>query len=188
MDVVDFIQSKFKISKEAEEILRSKVAEITFKKGEVFVEPINQSRYIYFVKTGIGRAFYLKEAKDITHEFFLENSFYMNIETILYQQPSFYQLEFIEESVVQKMSYDLFDELSSQYPELDRISRMFIIEVLLKLSNRIKSIQFQSAEERYDELIKQNPSLILRVPLGYVASYLGITQQTLSVIRSKIKK
>ena len=62
--------------------------------------------------------------------------------------------------------------------------RMLLISFLKNLSDRLYAIKFQTAQERYELLLKNYPQILLRVPLGHVASFLGITQQTLSVIRA----
>jgi hypothetical protein len=69
--------------------------------------------------------------------------------------------------------------------EWKNLLRLLLINVLYSVSGKLYSIQFQTALERYKSLIESHPDILLRAPLGHVASYLGITQQTLSVIRSE---
>jgi hypothetical protein len=68
---------------------------------------------------------------------------------------------------------------------MERFVRMIFINTLKLTSDRLYSLQFQTAEDRYKFMMQEHPNIILRAPLGHIASYLGITQQTLSVIRGK---
>ena len=65
------------------------------------------------------------------------------------------------------------------------IGRLFTEKYYIRLEERVMSLQFQTAQERYNQIIKTNPRLIQRATLGHIASYLGITQETLSRIRAK---
>jgi hypothetical protein len=67
---------------------------------------------------------------------------------------------------------------------MEKFIRLLLINVLQIVAEKLYSIQFQTALERYKSLIESQPDILLRAPLGHIASYLGITQQTLSVIRS----
>ncbi|HEY8365928.1 MAG TPA: Crp/Fnr family transcriptional regulator, partial [Bacteroidia bacterium] len=72
-----------------------------------------------------------------------------------------------------------------EIPALQKLAQSIYIDVISRFSNRLYAMQFQTAKERYDSLMELHPDIILRAPLGHIASYLGITQQTLSVIRAE---
>lgn len=82
------------------------------------------------------------------------------------------------------MNYSRIEKLIETDPKLILFSQFVMGSIIKELADRLRSIQFQSAQERYDNLITNYPDILLRVPLGHIASYLGITQQTLSVIRA----
>jgi CRP-like cAMP-binding protein len=84
------------------------------------------------------------------------------------------------------MSNQKLQELYSKYPDFNTIGRRIAEEYCLWLENRIASLQVDSAEERYKKLLNEFPDLLLRVSLGQISSYLGITQETLSRIRKNI--
>ena len=67
---------------------------------------------------------------------------------------------------------------------MEKFVRQLLVEILHTVAGKLYSIQFQTAQDRYKNLIDTYPDVLLRAPLGHIASYLGITQQTLSVIRS----
>jgi len=74
--------------------------------------------------------------------------------------------------------------LCDKYHEFERLARMSTTKTMLQLQQRIVSLQFKTSKERYDSLLERYPQIELRAPLGDIASYLGITQETLSRIRS----
>ncbi|MNE78742.1 hypothetical protein D3C80_1751770 [compost metagenome] len=73
----------------------------------------------------------------------------------------------------------------NDFPIMQRLENKTLQGFLLKAGERIVALQFQSAQERYDTLMENQPSIIRRAPLGTIASYLGITQETLSRIRAR---
>ncbi len=76
--------------------------------------------------------------------------------------------------------------LSDQYHDIEKLFRKMLSRSLILSQYRMDSIQFETAQTRYENLLKKYPEMIQRVPLSYIASYLGITQETLSRIRSNI--
>jgi hypothetical protein len=93
----------------------------------------------------------------------------------------------MEESEVTLLSYQTLQTLRATYREIEEIDRLSNDYYTIWLEGRIFSLQFHSAAERYADLLRNEPHLIQKVPLSYIASYLGITLETLSRIRAKIK-
>jgi CRP-like cAMP-binding protein len=91
----------------------------------------------------------------------------------------------MEESEVTLLGYEALQQLKDAYPEIDRIDRLSNDYYTMWLEQRLFSLQCHPARQRYEELLRQEPHLLQKVPLGYIASYLGITQETLSRIRAK---
>lgn len=185
MELIEYFKQHTKLSAELEATLDRAFQEETVPKGYRVVEPNTSSKKLFFIEKGLARSFYYKETKDITHNFFSENGFYTSIESVFYQTPSPYGFEFLEKSTIRVVSYPEIERVLSQSSELEQFIRQLLIDLLKTLSDRLYSIQFQSAQERYQSMIEGYPDILLRAPLGHVASYLGITQQTLSVIRAQ---
>lgn len=149
------------------------------KEGEI-------SKNIFFVKKGCLRHSYNKEGKDITFQFFLENQSVASFDSFFNNQPSIFSIQSIEPSVIISIRKEEFEKLIDLYPE----SKDLLLELLLKrFSNytqlflsRIKD----SPQERYEDLLKNHPQIIERIPQHYIASYLGITTVSLSRIRNRI--
>lgn len=155
-----------------------------YKKYSLLLKEGSPSQEVFFIERGIVRQFYTKEGKDITHAFYAENSFYTSLDNIYFQQPNQFGLEVLEPSKVRVAEFAQVEAVINNYPKLERFMRMLLISFLKNLSDTLYAIKFQTAQERYELLLKNYPQILLRVPLGHVASFLGITQQTLSVIRA----
>lgn len=162
------------------------VKQETLPKGTQLLETFNSSKKIFFIEKGLARTYYLKDGKDITHHFFKENEISAPIESIFFGKQSPYGLELLEKSDIAIIVYERLEELKSQFPVIEKIQNLFLVNVLYEFSERLYAIQFQTAKDRYSIMIKDYPDILLRAPLGHIASYLGITQQTLSVIRAEI--
>lgn len=144
---------------------------------------------LYFIEQGAGRSFYLKEdGKEITQWFFTEGKFMSSIESFFQQIPSIYYLEMLEDSVVYSITRENLDRLFEKYPNMEKFGRLLSTEMLTRVVNKLNALQFQTAKERYEYMLTEFPDISTRVPLGYIASYLGMTQETLSRIRRNDSK
>ena len=94
-------------------------------------------------------------------------------------------IQAIEDCVLTELSFSSLQNLYKTFPETERLGRIITENYYIKLEERILSLQFKTAKERYQKLMQKKPSLIQRVSLGQIASYLGITQETLSRIRAE---
>jgi CRP-like cAMP-binding protein len=143
------------------------------------------SNNIYLIKKGCLREWFNKDGKDITFQFFFEGQPVASIESFMNQKPSLYAIESIEPTTILTIGKADFDKLLIAYPEFkngfqDFIFQRFRIYAQLFLS-RIKD----TPQERYEDLIKNHPEIIKRVPQHYIASFLGITPISLSRIRNR---
>lgn len=173
------------LNAEEEQLLRGLCSCRTYTKGEV-LQPIGHTcRTYYFLLSGIARIFYYKNETDITEHFAFENSFVVRFESLYTGKPSTKAIELLDESVVLSISALALEKLFDRYPQIERVFRKAGEAAHVETINRIESLQFHTAEERYEALVKQKPDVILRVPQKYIASYLGITPVSLSRIRGK---
>jgi CRP-like cAMP-binding protein len=149
------------------------------------VVPGSRPQKIFFFEKGLARTYYYKNGKDITQSFYKENDAFASVECIFYNRPSRYGLELLEESTIYTVSYHKIVKYLANSMELNKLLRMLVVNSFLSLYDRIDSIQFHSSQERYNHMLANYPDIMLRAPLGHIASYLGITPQTLSVIRGQ---
>lgn len=156
----------------------------TFKKAEIVVREGQYSEKGYLIVQGCARAYYLKEGKDITDWFAFENDFMAPIVSFFSKEPSPHYIEFVEDSTVIEFSKKTVDDLSAEHHDFERLISKVVTQTMLGLCERLFTIQFNKAEERYKHLIAIHPDITNRVPLTHIASYLGITLETLSRIRN----
>ena len=154
------------------------------KKNQVLIKEGQVCNKLYFVEQGIGRSYYLKkDGKEVTQWFFGVGKFMSSADSFFQQSPSFYYLEILEDSILYSISKEKIDLLLAKYHKMEKLIRLLSIEMLTKIVHKLNAVQFQTAKERYDYMLTEFPDISHRVPLGYIASYLGMTQETLSRIR-----
>jgi len=188
MQLPSFLRQKdFFSEEECEAIAGAFVSEV-IPKGTVITSFGQYAQKILFLESGLIRTFFLNDGKDITHFFFDEDCFMAPIMSIINRgQAERYQWEALEACKVSVIPFEVFLELEDSYPRLSRLTLEFSFYLLDLFSQKLNMLQFQSAAERYDSFLEMYPNLTNRVSLGDTASFLGITQQTLSVIRGKKK-
>jgi len=160
---------------------------ISLDKETVLVKEGQYSDKAYYIISGGARAYYLKDGRDISDWFAFENSFVCSVNSFYQNIPSLHFIETLEPSILLEISRDSVERLSSKYHEIERLVRNIITETMLQLQERVVSIQFQSAEQRYKKILAIHSNITQRVPLKHIASYIGITLETLSRIRKPQK-
>ncbi|MBS1652195.1 MAG: Crp/Fnr family transcriptional regulator [Bacteroidetes bacterium] len=183
LEFLRHIETIYPISSKSEEALVAISKEHEYKKGTNVQDIGHTCKTIYFVKSGVVRVYYYKDAIDITESFEFENAFVARAESLFTGKPSQKAIEAIEDTTMIAIdSYRLFN-LFDNHPDLERLFRKIIESSYVSTVQRIESLQFNTAEERYKSLLKASPNVLKRIPLKYIASYLGITQVSLSRIR-----
>jgi CRP-like cAMP-binding protein len=142
------------------------------------------SDYIYFIEKGVARIFYYKNDKEITEWIALDEQFFFSITSFFQRIPSHLIIQTIEPSKVYGIHHNDFMALADKYHDVERLLRKMVTGSLILSQIRMDSIQFESAQQRYNRLLNDSPKIVQRVPLTYIASFLGITLETLSRIRS----
>ena len=156
----------------------------SLQKNQILVRQGEICKSLYFVEKGMGRSYYLNEnGKEITQWFFSVGKFMTSADSFFQESPSLYYLEVLQNAIVYRISKGDIDQLFAKYPKMEKLGRLVSIEMLTKIVNKLNAIQFQTARERYDYMLAEFPDIAHQVPLGHIASYLGMTQETLSRIR-----
>jgi CRP-like cAMP-binding protein len=176
--------SKFNpLSKKAEKTIADISSIVTIKKNKD-LQPIGHTcKTIYFIKNGVARIYYFKDGIDITESFFFENNIIARVESLFTGKPSRKAIQILEDAEIIAINANQLFKLYDTFPEIERLFRKIFEAAYVDTVNRIEGMQFHSAEERYNALLDQAPNVLKRVALKYVASYLGITQVSLSRIR-----
>ena len=142
------------------------------------------SDYIYFIKKGIARIYYHKNDKEITEWIAMDEQFFLSITIFFERRPSHLIIQTLEASEVYGIHHSDLMTLADQHHDVERLLRKMVTASLILSQSRMDSIQFETAQQRYERLLKSSPHIIQRVPLSYIASFLGVTLETLSRIRS----
>ena len=168
------------------ELFWSALEHVNFKKGKQVIKSGRIEHHLYFILQGIARV-YLKSEKEITFCFCTETDIILSYNSYFNETPGYENIELLENSSLLKISHKRVKELCSEDIKIANFFNKIIGLELVKTEERLISAQSKTASERYADLLSSNPSIVQRVQLGYIASYLGISQVTLSRIRAKQK-
>ena len=168
------------------DLLHSSMTEHTRSKGEVLIRKGEVHHAVYFIKSGAIRSYYIdKDGKNITYWFGFEGDIAASLVNFINSKPSFENIELLEDSVLLKISKSKLLELYATNIEFANFGRKLAENALLEMEQQILLTQVTDAKSRYLSLINKFPQILQRVNLGHIASYLGITQVTLSRIRAQ---
>ena len=143
------------------------------------------SNHIYFIKKGCLREWFNKDGKDITFQFFFEGQPVASIDSFMNREPSLFTIESIEPTTVLTMKKADFEKLINFNPEFKTGFQDFIFQRFRNYGQLFLSRIKDTPVEQYQDLIKNNPEIVKRIPQHYIASYLGITSISLSRIRNR---
>ncbi len=182
-NLLKHIQNISPISTKAEKDLLAISKEVHYNKS-IDIQSIGHTcKTIYFVSNGCIRIYYFKEDVDITESFEFENAFVARAESLFTGKASLKAIQSIEDSTLIAIDSTKLFQLFDKHHDLERLFRKIIESSYVNTVNRIESLQFHTAEERYLNLLKDHSTILKRVPLKLIASYLGITPVSLSRIR-----
>lgn len=169
------------------DMFKSKLIERKFNKGEMIIKEGEVENYLSFLVRGYVRNFYItKKGDEITTEF-VSGGFASVYDSYLSREKSLVYMEALDNVVMLSINYNDLNELYQKSKTGERLGRLNAESYLLYMFKRRLSLLTLSAEERYLELINENPKLLNYAKLQHIASYLGIKPESLSRIRKNIK-
>ena len=157
-----------------------------FSKGETILESGDVENYVSVIESGMIRYYIPGDDNETTFGFAFKGHFFSAYDSFIHQTPCKYQLEALADTKVYRMSYEDLNNLFKNIREGNSIGRKMAEQFYVGKQNRELSLLTESAEERYNKLFTTQPQLIKEIPLKYIASYIGITPQALSRIRSRV--
>lgn len=161
----------------------------TVKRHEYLLEEGRIGKEAFYIETGFMRVFVNDpDGNDVTINIFQPNSFMNNLVSFFRREPSEENVQAVTDCAVWAISYDALQTLFHGMPEFREFGRMMLIMSNLSLQDRIVSMIRNTAEERYAALIQSKPEVFQHVPLKIIASYLGITDTSLSRIRREFSQ
>lgn len=168
------------------DILESILVPMKFARGEKVVESGDVSDAIYYVERGMVREFYFKNNKSVTEYLAADGTIVMSIESLFREEPSKLVIEALEPTIVYALPRKRLEEVALHNVNIQILYRKILEESLIISQRRADLLRFESAKDRYLKLCKLNPKVIMKAPLVYVASYLQMTPETLSRVRSAV--
>lgn len=182
--LVEHIDRKVRTSDDLEEALAVAFKKEQFAKKDLLLRENKHVRKLYFIEQGILRTFYAHNDKEVSSWFYVEDQFITSWHGFYQQETSYEYIEALEDCIVYSIEYTEYQKLIETYPKFERFSRLLAEEQLAFIDSFSKGFMFMTAKDKYQLLLSSIPDIELRVQLGYIASFLGISQETLSRIRS----
>jgi len=168
-----------------QQYLSDKLKIRTVARKEFLLQSGNISRHIYFIKKGLLRCYYIETGREVCSKFMKEGDFIVAVSSFFEQKESIEYIQAVEDSSLYYICYDELQHIYKHFPEFNFIGRMLTTKCFLLSEQRLKFIRMKQAGDRYQSMLKFFPELVLRVPAKYIASYLGVSEETLSRIRSR---
>lgn len=157
-----------------------------YDKGVTLLKQGEIENYVYILESGAIRFFVPQVENDTTFGFGFEGHFFSAYDSFIYRSPCVYEIETLTKVKLWRMSHHDLNNLFDNIREGNSIGRKMAEQFFVGKQKRELSLLTKTAEERYYSLFKYQPKLIKEIPLKYIASYIGITPQALSRIRSRI--
>lgn len=186
--LLEYIQVYSPLNEQEVEAFQRVVKRKKYKKNDVFFKEGKVSNEIYFLTEGCVRLFYNVEGVDKTGFFYTEGKFICAGESFTYQVPAIENYQALEESVLYVLSRNSIEQLLQISPKFELMGRIAVENELITYQKMLASFVTKSAEQRYVELLAQQNELFQRVPQQYIASYLGVSPETLSRIKNRVFK
>lgn len=158
----------------------------TISKGNFQLIEGHICKKVAFINTGLFRVFNLKDGIEVNTCFCFENSMTCSFSSIVNQTPSSESIQAIEDSVIVTLSGEILNQLCNENKQWQMVRQILTEKECIRLSERANFLSFESAIEKYQNTLQAHPELIQRISIQHIASYLGVSRETLSRIRSKI--
>ena len=184
-----YLDNKISLTEEQHEWIRSQSVVKKLRKKQYLLQEGDHWHYKGFVTKGLLRTYSIDE-RGFEHViyFAMENWWVGDREAFLSGQPSRFNIDAIEDSEIVLMEKQKYDAICRELPAFNDMVNKIIERSFIASQNRIHDSISSPVEERYSNFVQRYPSLAARVPLNMIASYLGITRETLSRIRHKAAK
>ena len=184
---INYINKHVLLTKVEEAILLSKLSYRKYLKGQYVVQQGDVCKYSGFIISGCTRTFYVDEdGQEHIVMFSIENWWTSDLGSFITQSPADYNVQCLENTQIFQFTYDILEELYIEIPKLERLFRKIVEPAFVASQKRIIRNFSLSAKERYLIFKETYPKIEQRVPQYMIASYLGITKEFLSKIKSQI--
>ena len=187
MDIHTLISSILPLPPTAAKRLAAVATPVTLHKGHLLFRAGKLEHSVYFISQGLARVYYHDRTNEVTLCFGKEGDVLISLRSYIQHCPGYENIELLETSKLFRLAIADLHDLYTHDTHIANWGRKLAEQELIETEERVMSRQFKTATERYQELISKQPNLLQRVQLGHIASYLGISQVTLSRIRAEIR-
>jgi CRP/FNR family transcriptional regulator, anaerobic regulatory protein len=184
-DILKYLEAIYPLSEASRNYFASTLKLRKVAKKELLLKAGHVCRNIYFIKKGLVRCFYTNKSVEVSSWFMKEGDLIISVESFFQQTPSKENIHVLEDCIVYSMEYAELQYLYRNYLECNYIGRVLTEKYYTLSEQRISALRMPLVSDRYKYLMDNQPELIQRVPSKYIASYLRVTEQSLSRIRGK---
>ena len=180
-----FISLFISLSQQEWDFLSQNLRVYQFKKGEKLQVAGTVCNEIAFCNKGVLRAYYLNGTKQVVEDFFTENTYVSDYNSFLSRQAGIWNIEALSDCELILLSYDGLQKCYEIFPSFQKYGRIMAEYLFIRFYLKSNSLLIESPQQRFMNLAKSRPDILQRVPQYMIASYLGITPEALSRIKSK---
>ena len=168
------------------DILEGILEPVKYGKGEMILTEGEVCRGISYIEKGLVRQFYNKNGKEVTEHLGVDHTIFMCIESLFKEEPSRLQVEALEATLVYILPKSKLEAAAIRNVNIQMLYRKILEESLIQSQVHADLMRFETAPNKYKRLCELSPQVVLRAPLTYIPSYLQMTPETLSRIRSGV--
>ena len=183
---INHINSIYPVSPVLKEALERELEIVDYPTKHQLLREGQRCDYVYVVLDGLLRSYYLKDDAEICSRFMPEQHIVISVNSFYTRKPGYEYIETLEPSTLARIHYDRLQQLYKDHMEFNYITRILTEHYFTLSEQRLYLLRKQTAEERYRFFLDNYAPLMQRVPLKYIATFLGMNLETLSRIRKKI--
>ncbi len=180
-----FVKQIYPLSNQAIDHINRNTYLVNVKKGSYLLKSGDISRQLFLIMKGVVRAYMKEGSREITTWINAENEVIASIRGFNFQLPSKENIQALEDCIMVGADYDTLQHMYTTFPEMNIVGRKILEQYYCDAEERAYICRIPNASRRYNYFLETKGSLANRIPLKYIASYLGITMETLSRIRGK---
>lgn len=184
--LLDYFDRHLKLSKEESHFLVDNVPVVQYKAQSVLLKEGQISTAFYFILTGIVRMYYVVDGIEKTTFFYTHQDFVSSYESFTQQIPAAHNIECLTDVAIAVFNIDVVQRILQKYPRFESLSRMVMEKELSVYQEMISSFVTLNGEQRYEKLCRENSALLQQIPQYHIATYLGVSPETLSRIKKRI--
>lgn len=166
------------------DILTDLLVPLKYAKGEMILSEGEICKSIYYIEKGLVRQFYYKHDKELTEHLGVDHTICMCIESLFKEEPTHLQMEALEPTLLYALPKNRLEAAAMRNVNIQMLYRKILEESLIISQIHADMVRFESAQNRYLRMCKENPLIVQRAPLNYIANYLQMTPETLSRVRA----